>query len=85
MVFSLLQAIPSAFCGLFPPNGERFARPFLTSRNNQGVQAIFAVTNFWEPLFSGASAEEARDKEVEQGTYKIIHSDSFPNGEQHGI
>lgn len=35
----------------------------------QGVEAIFAVTNFWEHMFMGSTALEARDKEVEQGTY----------------
>lgn len=36
-------------------------------RNNQGVQAIFAVTNFWDHVFTGSSMPESRDKEVEQG------------------
>lgn len=40
-------------------------RLFLTPRNNQGVQAIFAVTNFWEHFFMGATALEARDKEID--------------------
>lgn len=37
--------------------------------NNQGVQAIFAVTNFWEHFFRVSTASESRDKEVEQGIY----------------
>ena len=48
---------------------KKSMRLSLTPRNNQGVQAIFAVTNFWEHFFMGATALEARDKEIEQGTY----------------
>ena len=43
----------------------------------QGVEAIFAVTNFWEHMFMGSTALEARDKEVEQGMYFSLHSCSL--------
>ena len=46
-------------------------------RHNQGVQAIFAVTNFWEHLFTGSTAPESRDKEVEQGMQVFTFDNNF--------
>lgn len=49
-------------------------------RFNQGVQAIFTVTNFWEHMFTGSSSSESRDKEVEQGMHvRAYYSHSFLN------
>ena len=47
-------------------------------RHNQGVQAIFAVTNFWEHVFRGSTAPESRDKEVEQGMQVFTSHSNFP-------
>ena len=50
------------------------------ARYCQGVQAIFAVTNFWEHMFTGSSSSESRDKEVEQGMHvRAYYSHSFLN------
>ena len=38
-----------------------------STHHEQGVQAIFAVTNFWEHAYTGLTALESRDKEAVQG------------------
>ena len=46
-------------------------------RHKQGVQAIFAVTNFWEHVFTGSTPPESRDKEVEQGMQVFTFDSNF--------
>ena len=46
-------------------------------RHNQGVQAIFAVTNFWEHAFTGCTSLESRDKEAEQGMQMFTFDSNF--------
>ena len=58
-----------------------------TPCHNQGVQAVFAVTNFWEHAFTGSTPLESRDKEAEQGMQAFTVDSSFPHQteKQHGL
>jgi len=45
---------------------------------NQGVEAIFLVTNFWEHLFTGKNAEESGKAESEQALAVVKIADKLP-------
>lgn len=47
-------------------NAQSSSAPSNTDHPSQGVQAVFCVTNFWELLGRGLSANEAGEKEAAQ-------------------
>ena len=49
----------------------------------QGAHAVFGLTNFWEHLFSGLSAEEAGRRETEQGVNIAIAAAKTASLEQY--